>query len=195
MVNLKTLFEEFDAFTPNLQSSIIENAKRFTSLDTKTLFLPYYDFSAKRAATKRGLIKPTSDERVYVTSDDKGIVLLDFDSKIPKIRLVTPDKTYENIKVNERTIKLLTNYPNLDELPFSALVNLAKENLLPSQVISRIVTKAKSDPNSAIIIKDTEEGQILVDSNTFTAYKMYIASKPWVASNYLRMPERKPEWV
>ncbi len=31
--------------------------------------------------------------------------------------------------------------------------------------------------------------------DTFTAYKMYIASKPWVASNYLRMPERKPEWV
>jgi hypothetical protein len=96
----------------------------------------------------------------------------DFDSKIPKIRLVTPDRTYENIKVNERTIKLLANYPNLDELPFSALVSLAKENLLPSQVISRIIAKAKSDPNSAIIIKDTEEGQILVDSNTFTAYKI-----------------------
>ncbi len=31
--------------------------------------------------------------------------------------------------------------------------------------------------------------------DTFTAYKMYIASKPWVASNYLRMPQRKPEWV
>ena len=31
--------------------------------------------------------------------------------------------------------------------------------------------------------------------DTFTAYKMYIASKPWVASNYLRMPERKPEWI
>ena len=172
MVNLKTLFEEFDAFTPNLQSSIIENAKRFTSLDTKTLFIPYYDFSAKRAATKRGLIKPASNERVYVTSDDKGIVLLDFDSKIPTIRLVTPNKTYENIKVNERTIKLLTNYPNLDELPFSTLVNLAKENLLPSQVITRVISKAKSDPNSAIIVKDTEEGQILVDSNTFTAYKI-----------------------
>lgn len=172
MVNLKTLFEEFDAFTPNLQSSIIENAKRFTSLDTKTLFISYYDFSAKRAATKRGLIKPASNERVYVTSDDKGIVLLDFDSKIPTIRLVTPNKTYENIKVNERTIKLLTNYPNLDELPFSTLVNLAKENLLPSQAITRIISKAKSDPNSAIVVKDTEEGQILVDSNTFTAYKI-----------------------
>ena len=31
--------------------------------------------------------------------------------------------------------------------------------------------------------------------STFDAYKMYIASKPWVASNYLRMPVRKPSWV
>jgi len=31
--------------------------------------------------------------------------------------------------------------------------------------------------------------------DTFTAYKMYIASKPWVASNYLRYPSRKPDWV
>lgn len=29
----------------------------------------------------------------------------------------------------------------------------------------------------------------------FTAYKMYIASKPWVCDNYLRLPDRKPEWV
>ena len=31
--------------------------------------------------------------------------------------------------------------------------------------------------------------------DVFTKYKKYIASKPWVASNYLRLPERKPEWV
>ena len=31
--------------------------------------------------------------------------------------------------------------------------------------------------------------------DTFTAYKMYISSKPWVASNYLRDPSRKPDWV
>jgi hypothetical protein len=31
--------------------------------------------------------------------------------------------------------------------------------------------------------------------DTFTAYKMYIASKPWVAENYLRIPERKPYWI
>jgi len=31
--------------------------------------------------------------------------------------------------------------------------------------------------------------------STFDAYKMYIASKPWVCDNYLRIPERKPEWI
>ena len=29
----------------------------------------------------------------------------------------------------------------------------------------------------------------------YTKYKMYIASKPWVAENYLRLPHRKPDWV
>ena len=29
----------------------------------------------------------------------------------------------------------------------------------------------------------------------FTAYKYYIASKPWAASNYLRDPSRKPSWL
>jgi hypothetical protein len=31
--------------------------------------------------------------------------------------------------------------------------------------------------------------------DTFEAYKRYIASKPWVSDNYLRMPERKPSWI
>ena len=29
----------------------------------------------------------------------------------------------------------------------------------------------------------------------FTAYKYYINSKPWVSDNYLRLPDRKPNWV
>jgi len=31
--------------------------------------------------------------------------------------------------------------------------------------------------------------------DTFTAYKLYIASKPWVCDNYLRLPDRKPDWI
>ena len=31
--------------------------------------------------------------------------------------------------------------------------------------------------------------------DTFTAYKMYISSKPWVSKNYRKIPSRKPDWI
>ena len=31
--------------------------------------------------------------------------------------------------------------------------------------------------------------------DTLTAYKCYIASKPWASSNYLRDPSKKPNWL
>ena len=31
--------------------------------------------------------------------------------------------------------------------------------------------------------------------DTFEAYKRYIASKPWVKDNYLKIPKRKPDWI
>jgi hypothetical protein len=40
-----------------------------------------------------------------------------------------------------------------------------------------------------------DEYKLDTSIDTFTAYKMYIASKPWVASNYLRDPSKKPDWV
>ena len=40
-----------------------------------------------------------------------------------------------------------------------------------------------------------EEYKLDTSIDTFTAYKMYIASKPWVKDNYLRLPYRKPDWV
>ena len=40
-----------------------------------------------------------------------------------------------------------------------------------------------------------DEFKLDTNIDTFTAYKMYISSKSWVASNYLRMPQRKPDWV
>ena len=40
-----------------------------------------------------------------------------------------------------------------------------------------------------------DEFKLDTSIDTFEAYKMYIASKPWVSSNYLRIPSRKPEWI
>ncbi len=31
--------------------------------------------------------------------------------------------------------------------------------------------------------------------STVTAYKRYVASKPWAPDNYLRKPDRRPDWI
>ena len=31
--------------------------------------------------------------------------------------------------------------------------------------------------------------------DTFVAYKQYLASKPWVPGNYIKLPSRKPDWL
>lgn len=31
--------------------------------------------------------------------------------------------------------------------------------------------------------------------STFLAYKKYINQKPWVSTNYIRLPDRKPNWI
>ena len=40
-----------------------------------------------------------------------------------------------------------------------------------------------------------EEYKYDTSISTFDAYKMYIASKPWASENYLRKPDRKPDWL
>ena len=40
-----------------------------------------------------------------------------------------------------------------------------------------------------------DEYKLDTSIDTFTAYKNYIRSKPWAASNYLRDPSRQPDWI
>ena len=58
--------------------------------------------------------------------------------------------------------------------------------LFPKGKITQVTEFARAMPDEYKLDKSID---------TFTAYKMYIASKPWVASNYLRMPQRKPDWI
>jgi len=58
--------------------------------------------------------------------------------------------------------------------------------LFPRGKIDQVTPFARAMP---------DEFKLDTSIDTFTAYKMYIASKPWVASNYLRLPKRKPEWI
>ena len=40
-----------------------------------------------------------------------------------------------------------------------------------------------------------DEFKLDTSISIFDKYKMYIASKPWVCDNYLRLPHRKPDWI
>ena len=53
----------------------------------------------------------------------------------------------------------------------------------------------KSSPPTSFVRAMPDEYKHDTSIDTFTAYKNYIRSKSWVASNYLRDPSRKPDWI
>lgn len=58
--------------------------------------------------------------------------------------------------------------------------------LFPKGKITEVTPFARAMP---------DEYKLDTSIDTFEAYKMYIASKEWVKDNYLRMPERRPNWI
>ena len=58
--------------------------------------------------------------------------------------------------------------------------------LFPKGKIDKVTSFARAMP---------DEYKLDNSIDTFTAYKMYVASKPWVKDNYLRLPNRKPSWI
>jgi hypothetical protein len=54
---------------------------------------------------------------------------------------------------------------------------------------------ACSNKHSPFVRAMPDEYKLDTSIDTVTAYRMYVASKPWAAGNYLRKPERKPDWI
>ena len=61
------------------------------------------------------------------------------------------------------------------------------------RIVGDSITCSSMADNFARAMPDEFKYDTSID--TFTAYKMYVSSKPWVASNYLRDQSRKPNWV
>ena len=172
MISLDTLLQEFDSFSNQNQKSIIANARRFSKVSTDTLKSRSIPFSAKKAVVKGELLNIPSDERYYVSNDDKAIIKLKFSGDDVSMGLFTEKETYPNVKVNSRTSSILRSLPRFDEMPFDALLKLTKDNLLPKDTVDKVIDKSKEeDSKSAIITTNTDEGEIVLDTNTFKAYK------------------------
>jgi hypothetical protein len=164
------LLKNVEKFTTQVQGSIIANFRDLVELDylkTDTL-----DFKLKKflVEIKKWALNP--EQRIYVTEDGNTIVLLTFTSDDIKLGLYQENDDYPNAKITKRTAKYLLEYPELDKIPLQNLIDLASKNIIDSSIITSVLEKAKTDSNSAIISKNIDGKQIVIDSNSFTSFKI-----------------------
>jgi len=170
IIDSLTLFTNLDKFSNSDIRSIIANMR--DTIDFKYLTKDSIPFEAKKLLTTSGKWDKDIDTKLYVTENGKAIVKLVFEDGEVKVGVFTAEDDYPNIKLNKRTSKFLLDYPELDKIPFNSLLKLAKDEVIDKDIINKILQSAESNPDSAIVVKDTENGKIILDSNTFTSYKV-----------------------
>ena len=177
---------EFIAITPNVIDPVLllRNLDKFNSQDRKSItanlrvnidtkYLPsdILSFDVKKLLVKLNKWNIKGNERLYVTNDGSTIVRLTLGDDI-KVGLFQAEDDYPNVKLNKRTSKYLLDYPELDKIPLKNLVKLSEEGTIDKNVVTTVLNNAKNDPNSALVVKPTENGEIILDSNSFSSYKV-----------------------
>lgn len=164
------LFKHLDKFNANDRKSIVANLH--TYVDTNELTKDNIPFDVKKLLVTLKKWQLGSDERMYITKNGEAIVKLKFTGGDVQIGVFTAEDDYPNIKLNARTSKYLLDYPDIDKIPFNTLIKLTNDEVIDKSFIESIIAKAQENPNSAIVVKDGEDGKILLDSNSFTSYKI-----------------------
>lgn len=170
IISPKILVKNLDKFSNNDRKSIIENLRE--SFKTDELSKDFLPFDVKLLLTKLKKWNLGSDERIYITKNNEAIVKLRFTSGDVQIGVFTAEDEYPNVKLNTRTSKYLLDYPEIDKIPFNTLIKLTNDEVIDKSFIEKVIVKAEEDPNSAIVVKNVEDGKILLDSNSFTSYKI-----------------------
>ena len=168
IIDIERLIPQLDKFSKQDQVSI---AKQIRNKFKLSIFNQDIPFDLKKFLVKTDKIGLESNQRIYVTKDNQSIVLLTLGDNI-KVGLYTEDDEYPNIKLNKRTAKYLLEYPELDKIPFKILIDLVSEDVIDKTLVDKVIENAKNDPNSAIIVKDIDGTDILLDSNAFVSYKI-----------------------
>jgi len=163
------LVKYLDKFSNQDTRSIIANMRdkvKSSLLSSETI-----PFEVKKFLVKFDKWSLDPSERLYVTKDGNAIVKLTLGEDV-KVGVYTEEDDYPNVKLNKRTSKYLLDYPELDKIPLNNLLKLAKDEIIDKSLITKVLDNAKEDPNSAIVVKPVEDGEIILDSNTFSSYKI-----------------------
>ena len=169
VLNSILLLKHLDKFSNNDRKSVTANLR--DTIDIEELSKENIPFPVKKLLVALNKWDIKSNERLYTTKDGNAIVKLTFGDDV-KAGVYTAEDDYPNIKLNTRTSKYLTEYPDLDKIPFNNLLKLASNEVVSKEFINTVLTKAQEDPNSAIIVKDIDNGKLILDSNSFTSYKL-----------------------
>ena len=177
---------EFVAVTPGVIDNmlLLRNLEKYSNQDRRSItaniqqpislkYLPseILSFDVKKLLTVLKKWDIPSNERIYVTKNGEAIVRLKFGDTV-SVGVYTAEDDYPNIKLNQRTSKYLLDYSELDQLPFNSLLKLATDGVISKEFINKVIEKAKSEENSSIVVKKVEDGEILVDANSFSSYKI-----------------------
>jgi hypothetical protein len=163
---------------------LVRNLEKFSNQNVKSIIanmrdkigLNYLSTDAISFEVKKFLVKfdkwdISKNDRLYVTQDGSTIVKLQLGDSI-KVGLYQAEDDFPNVKLNKRTSKYLLDYPELDKIPLKDLINLSDQDIIDKEVVTKVINGAKNNPESALIVKDTDEGTIILDSNSFASYKL-----------------------
>jgi len=159
------LVKNLEKFSNQDVKSIIANMR--DKIESKYLATDDIPFEVKKLLVKFDKWDTKPDERLYVTKDGSTIVKLKLGDDI-NVGLYQAEDDFPNIKLNKRTSKYLLDYPDLDQIPVRNLIKLVQDEVIDKNVIDSVLEKAKTDSNSAIVVKDN----IIIDSNSFASYKI-----------------------
>lgn len=163
---------------------LVRNLEKFSNQNVKSIIanmrdkigLKYITTDAISFEVKKFLVKfdkwdISKNDRLYVTQDGSTIVRLQLGDNM-KVGLYQAEDDFPDVKLNKRTSKYLLDYPELDKIPLKNLINLSNQDIIDKEVITKVIDGAKNNPESALIVKDTDEGTIILDSNSFASYKL-----------------------
>jgi hypothetical protein len=169
VIDSNELLKHLDSFSNNDRRSIIANMR--DKVELSNLKSDTFPFDVKKLLTTLDKWNLTDNERIYVTKDGNAIVKLDLGDNIT-VGVYTAEDDYPSIKLNKRTSKYLTDYPELDKIPFRDLAKLVSDEVIDQTLLDQTIEAAKNDSDSAIVVKDTDNGQLVVDANSFASYKI-----------------------
>jgi hypothetical protein len=165
IIDPMVLLQNLDKFSPQDRRSITSNLRG--KISTKNLSTDLIPFDVKKILTVLNKWDLDQNERFYLTKDGSTIVRLKLGDNI-SVGLYQAEDDYPNIKLNKRTSKYLLDYPDLDKIPVRNLIKLVQDEVIDKSVIDSVLEKAKTDNDSAIVVKDN----IIIDSNSFASYKI-----------------------